>query len=146
MHVKSYISKLPHIYGLPKIHKPDLPLRPIVSSIKSVNYNLSKWISNQLTPLLNLISGSHINNTDDFLSKVKNIDLYNKKVVSFDVVSLFTNVPVTDAINYLKNDISNLGFQPTIPLDNFIKLIELCTSDCFFSFNGIFYKQKSGLP
>ena len=137
-----YIPKPPHKYGLPKIHKLDILLHPIVSYIKSGNYNLSKWISNQFTLLLNLISGSHINNTDDFLSKVKNIGLSNKKVVSFDVVSLFTNIPVTNAINYIKTEISNLGFRPNIPLDNLIKLTELCTSHCFsllmaFSINKI---------
>jgi hypothetical protein len=31
-----YHSKLPHLYGLPKIHKPDIPLRPTVRSIDSV--------------------------------------------------------------------------------------------------------------
>ena len=30
------------IYGLPKIHKPDVPLRPIVSFCTSPSYNLSK--------------------------------------------------------------------------------------------------------
>jgi hypothetical protein len=33
-----YHSKPPHLYGLPKIHKPDIPLRPIVSSIGSPCY------------------------------------------------------------------------------------------------------------
>jgi hypothetical protein len=30
-----YYSKPRHLYGLPKVHKPDIPLRPIVSSIGS---------------------------------------------------------------------------------------------------------------
>ena len=32
----------PRIYGLPKIHKPTVPLRPIVSCIGSLAYNLSR--------------------------------------------------------------------------------------------------------
>ncbi|TWW76265.1 hypothetical protein D4764_13G0009270 [Takifugu flavidus] len=35
---------IPCIYGLPKIHKPGTPLRPIVSSINSVTYNISKYL------------------------------------------------------------------------------------------------------
>jgi hypothetical protein len=31
----AYNSMPPHIYGLPKINKPDMPLRPVVSSISS---------------------------------------------------------------------------------------------------------------
>ncbi|XP_017466311.1 PREDICTED: uncharacterized protein LOC108359133 isoform X1 [Rhagoletis zephyria] len=34
----------PRLYGLPKIHKPDLPLRPICSSINVPCYGLSKYI------------------------------------------------------------------------------------------------------
>ena len=37
-------SALPRIYGLPKIHKPNLPLRPLVSFIGSAVYELSKFL------------------------------------------------------------------------------------------------------
>jgi hypothetical protein len=37
-----YHNKLPHLYGLPKIHKPDVPLRPIVSSI-GCEIGLNSW-------------------------------------------------------------------------------------------------------
>ena len=32
----------PKFYGLPKIHKPGIPLRPIISSIGTVTYNTAK--------------------------------------------------------------------------------------------------------
>ena len=35
-------SQPPRIYGLPKIHKPEVPLRPIVSCIGSSSYQLSR--------------------------------------------------------------------------------------------------------
>ena len=34
------------IYGLPKIHKTDVPLRPIVSASGTFNYKLAKNINN----------------------------------------------------------------------------------------------------
>ncbi len=46
-------SKPPHLYGLPKIHKPLIPLRPIVSSIDSPTCKLSKF----LVPILNPLFG-----------------------------------------------------------------------------------------
>ena len=42
----------PKIYGLPKIHKQNRPLRPIVSSINSSTYNLAKMIIKILNPLV----------------------------------------------------------------------------------------------
>ena len=32
------------LYGLPKVHKENLPIRPIISAIGTYNYNLAKWL------------------------------------------------------------------------------------------------------
>ena len=42
---------VPRIQGLPKIHKQGAPLRPIVNTIGSLNYNLAKYLAN-LKPLV----------------------------------------------------------------------------------------------
>ena len=42
----------PKFYGLPKIHKEGMPLRPIVSSIGAVTYETSKELARILKPLL----------------------------------------------------------------------------------------------
>ena len=52
----------PKFYGLPKIHKPDTPLRPIVSSCGSVPYGVAKELTKILKPLVGK-SPHHINNT-----------------------------------------------------------------------------------
>ena len=44
-------SKPPLFYGLPKIHKVDIPLRPIVASIGSPSYSLSKYIQKSTSQL-----------------------------------------------------------------------------------------------
>ena len=43
-------SQSPRIYALPKIHKPDVPFRPIVSCIGSPTYQLSKHITSSYPP------------------------------------------------------------------------------------------------
>ena len=43
---------LPKFYGLPKIHKTDNPLRPIVSSRGSVTYGVAKVLSKVIKPLV----------------------------------------------------------------------------------------------
>ena len=40
----------PWLYGLPKIHKSTVPLRPIVSSVNSPTYNLAKYLVTSLQP------------------------------------------------------------------------------------------------
>ena len=67
-------------------------------------------------------------------------------MVSFDVKSLFTNVPVSECVQFLKEKLPTTNLN--IPFSNsiFIQLLELCVSDCFFSFNNEFYNQIYGLP
>ena len=53
----------PQLYGLPKMHKPEIPLRPIVSSIGSPTYYLAKELTRIiLTPLKGKCS-SYIKNS-----------------------------------------------------------------------------------
>ena len=52
----------PKFYGLPKIHKLDTPLRPIVSSCGSVTYGMAKELAKILKPLVGK-SPHHINGT-----------------------------------------------------------------------------------
>ena len=49
----------PKFYGLPKIHKPGIPLRPIISSIGTVTYNTAKELARILKPLVGLSRTSY---------------------------------------------------------------------------------------
>ena len=57
----------PQIYGLPKIHKPGNPLRPIVSFYDTPLSALHKQLSNILQPLTQ--SNLRLKNPEDFLDK-----------------------------------------------------------------------------
>ena len=52
--LRSTDATAPRLYGLPKIHKKDIPMRPIVSFINSPLYNLSKFLCKLLSPLVGL--------------------------------------------------------------------------------------------
>ncbi|CAF3906737.1 unnamed protein product [Rotaria sp. Silwood1] len=45
-YIKPVGSVSARLYGLPKVHKDNVPLRPIVSYIKSYNYKLGKFLAN----------------------------------------------------------------------------------------------------
>jgi hypothetical protein len=81
-----YHSKRPHTYSLPTIHKPDIPLRHIVSSIGSPCYALAGFLHKILSPITSK-SESFMKNSDHFTQLVKFVNLQNKDIpVSFDVV------------------------------------------------------------
>ena len=92
----------PKFYWHPKIHKPDTPLRPIVSSCGSVTYGVAK----ELAKILKLLVGKspyHINSTHEFVEQVKHITLApGEYLSSYDVSALFTSVPVDPALKVIK--------------------------------------------
>ena len=42
----------PRYYGLPKIHKEGVPLRPIVSTVNTITYQCAKYLADFITPLV----------------------------------------------------------------------------------------------
>ena len=116
------------------------------STSGSVTYKLSKYIATILKQLNGKISSSYLLNTDNFVEKIRNVDLRNKIMVSFDVSSLFTNVPIEDTFDFLKNYLQSHTEDMPFNSDVLLKLIELCTNNCYFSCNGNFFRQKRGLP
>ena len=64
----------PKFYGLPKIHKPSIPLRPTVSSTGTVTYSTAKELTNILKPLVGM-STHHVHNTRDFVEHLKDVRL-----------------------------------------------------------------------
>ena len=64
----------PKFYGLPKIHKLDTSLRPIVSSCGSVTYGMAKKLTKILKSLVHK-SPHYINSNQDFVEQVKNVTL-----------------------------------------------------------------------
>ncbi|UYV66881.1 hypothetical protein LAZ67_4003212 [Cordylochernes scorpioides] len=83
----------PYIYGLPKIHKKNTPLRPIVAYNQSPAYSLSKHLANRRSEITKNIP--HIvKNPEDILQKMKNFKLKaNHRIVSYDVKDLYTSLP-----------------------------------------------------
>ena len=94
-------------YGTPKIHKvqvngniDNLPIRPIVSNINTATYNLVKYLSKLLAPVRE--SEYIIKSTRDFIGKAKAKERSNGyQMISFDVKSLFTNVPIDRTIDII---------------------------------------------
>ena len=84
---------------LPKIHKPDMPLRPILSSIGSFSYDCAKWLSDSLSELRH--HETCVKDTLTFLSLLQDRSSSGKIMTSFDVTSLFTNVPVDFTIKII---------------------------------------------
>ena len=95
-------SKPGKLYGMAKVHKPDIPLRPVVSMINTPEYKLAKFLDGLIKP--HIPDKFLLHSTEHFIDSLKDVP-YSKKdnMVSFDVVSLFTNVPLPETIEIIIN-------------------------------------------
>ena len=95
-----------HIFLLiRKIHKPNYPLRPIISQIPTLIDKLTKTIKQFISPYLP--SKYNIKSTHELIQVLHTIKANNGILASLDVKNLFTNVPVKETIDIIINKINN---------------------------------------
>ena len=68
----------------------------------------------------------------------------NKSLISLDIKSLYTSIPVEKRIERLEISLRKTNIILTRIVSKLIKICTLCTSH-YFQHNDTFYKQKSGL-
>ena len=99
-------TKSARAHGLPKIHKTfDTlpPFRPIIDTTRTAYQPTAEFITQLLNPLT--INEFTIQDSFDAVHEINNIppNLFNDgyKFVSFDVKSLFTNIPLHKTVNII---------------------------------------------
>ena len=148
MYLTPHSSSPPQLYGLPKIHKDGLPLRSIVSAIGSPTYKLSKELARVLSPLAGH-TNSFVKNSSHFAQRIRETTLNTDDImVSFDVVSLFTKVPVEEALNAISSRLQEdetLEERTSLSSGEVCKLTSLCLKSTYFQFKDSFYEQLEGV-
>ena len=92
----------PAIRGFNKHHKDGYPLRPIETCIGSALYNTSEFLTDILAPIQNG-NGFSVANSQEFSNEIADVIIQDDEtMVSFDVVSLFTAIPVDKACDYIR--------------------------------------------
>lgn len=93
-------TETPYMRGSPKIHKPGVPLRPILRMQNSPYHKLARW-SVEIFRSHSQSPGLSLHNSFEFANIPENTSLTSHKMFSIDVVSFFTNVPLHDAVDYV---------------------------------------------
>jgi hypothetical protein len=146
-------SRTPLFYGLPKIHKPDTPLRPIVSGCDGPTDNLSEYVVKYLQPMAETLP-AYFRDTTHLLKLLSEINSPDEQItlITADVTSLYTNIPHEDGIQTIKDfiteQIHTVNFPPELPpiirTRHFCHLIKLILQNSSFMFGNRAFRQKFG--
>ena len=132
------------LYGLAKIHKQRVPVRPVLSMPGSAYYK----ISNKISKWLSVVDECNIDSSTKLISDLlPDIELDEEsELISFDVTSLYTNVPLNEAIQYCMELLySGRCHKPPVDRQTFIELVSLCSCNVVLLTNDGFYRQVDGL-
>ena len=130
------------LYGTSKVHKQGYPVRPIVSMINTPEYKLAKHLDKVIKPH---IPGKYlISSNAEFLQRLHEFEQRDGDwCISFDIVSLFTNIPLKETINIIANDMhpdeSEIKSRMSL-----VKVLE-CATGGIFSHRGKLFQQRDGV-
>ena len=142
-------TQLPQFYIMPKLHKNPVKGRPIVASHKWCTWPLSRWIADKLNSIAagqpTVLTGTH-----QLINRLQHIQLdAGARVVlsSADVESLYTSIPVPDAIRAVRERLhaAARSREELSAADIIIKALELVLRLNFLEFAGAAYHQIRGL-
>ena len=119
---------------------------------------MAKFLGDNLTQVMGQLSGAHIRSTEEFADFAKCCTTEGR-ILSLDVVNLFSSIPRDKIIKFLRDQSSGWGPNPpaganpanppryNFGIDSkvFCDLIELCLSYNQFHVEGNFYRQIQGL-
>ena len=71
-------------------------------------------------------------------------DIGSSKLVSFDVKSLFTSIPLQLALQCTETAILQSTDPLPLPTEDIMDLLNLCLTSTYFQYNGKHYKQLYG--
>ena len=162
----NFDCKTSTFYGLPKIHKSqiiqnackikhseyievidpeDLEFRPIVAGPLCETSRLSCLLDILLKPFLKHVK-SYLRDDIDFLNYLPKTVPENTLLISFDIVSLYTNIPHDlgqEAMSFWLDTHPEL-IPARFSKDFILKGIKLILENNNFTFNNVFYNQSKG--
>ncbi|CAF1563927.1 unnamed protein product [Adineta ricciae] len=144
-------AELAHLYFLPKAHKPNTPLRPMMAGMKSPTVNISKWLDNLLRPIFDQLAvETTVSNGADLIKKVERWSARNLIIttsfVTMDVTDLYTMIPQEGGVTAIKRLIEASGHKRIdgVKKEIILALTRFVMTNNYFYFDGVYYKQIRG--
>jgi hypothetical protein len=127
---------LPIFYGLPKVHKEPISLRPVVITSGSLLVIFSTWLNYKIKELIPLVK-SYVKNSFIIIKELQHLTIPdNELFFSADAISMYTNIDTATGVNMVKYFIQNNKdkIPNNFPCNLFLQVLDLVMQNNVFSF------------
>ena len=138
--------RIPLFYGLPKVHKQPISLRPVVSTTNSLLAIFSNWLDYKMKELLPLVK-SYTKNSAEVIQDLKQLTLpHNALLFSADAKSMYTNIDTDTGLNAMRDflTLNSSRISTSFPTNLFLQILEIVMRNNIFSFQDTYWIQLSG--
>ncbi|BHF67872.1 hypothetical protein SprV_0301090100 [Sparganum proliferum] len=108
-------------------------------------HEIAKWLSEKLKPVQRQLAPRSYRDTFEFIDDIKALNINGMVMFSLDVSSLFTNVLVTETVDYICDFLSASQQEIGIPTKTVKELLPRCTLNAQFLFDSQLHRQVDGV-
>ena len=140
------VHRIPIFYGMPKVHKTPVKMRPVVSCISSFGSIFSTWLDFKMKSLIPLIP-SYKKNSSDLVKDLKALHLPpTAKLFTANATSMYININTTLGLQAINNliDTYHKEILGNFPKEFFLTTLEVIMNNNVFSFGNTFWIQLQG--
>ena len=136
----------PTLKGLPKVHKTNIPIRPIINWRNAPAYHLAKLVSDIITKEIPLPNTFNVKNTVQLIKDLQEISISEcTHLASFDIKDMYTKIP-TKNLPQILNLICNQTQTPKEFQQKLTTLLRTVLKQNYFQYKNQIYKQNTELP
>ena len=135
-----HYSKLRHIYGLPKIHKDDIPLKPIISNKGTTCHLLSHFLVKTVPPYTGK-SSPYVQNSALYMEKN-----HSDEIVKLNAVSVFMRILTNKTQTGVQDKfVVDLLLEECICIlkDNLIEILTFCMETTYYGMGSDIYNKNN---
>lgn len=148
----------PVFYGIPKVHKTPVKVRPIVPCHSAQQNPCAIYVAEELKPLIKATT-TNISGSKDLVQKLANLHRDKTRkcyLVSGDVVAFYPSIPTVKGMEYAAilyqeyiNATCSIPEEREFKIDIFVKALNLACGDLLAKYNAgngwEYYLQLNGL-
>lgn len=135
------------LYGLFKIHKPDAPMRPIISASNCLGQRLMQWLLKKLSLITSSISSRKVKDSVSLFRTLNGSRLGIKSELhTSDFDSMYTNIDFIETKQIIRKYYHLIAYETAVPVDVFLDALSFfIEGDAYFVYGDLIFRQCKSL-